>query len=340
MLETVQRLVNSIQENAKGKATGFVISNTTGSNGRDKSYTTPLRSTDKLAYAGIVTNDVALALETALFVDGKVDYIFLDVERKSLVEPDSQFELEDRMKGKVTTSAVIEFKNNDITAESVDALVAELVPVRGSMIAILGCGNVGSKAALKLAERGATVRVYRRDQERLTKIVEGLNEILLEGSGKILVAQSLIETLKGANVLIATASTMDFISRSDIEVMNKTTGPILIDLGKGTFSEDVVNDDQFLIHRLDVSQRQKYILTSSLELREHYKKPLGRRAVDGGNVTLVSLGILGRKNEVIVDDINFPQEVIGISDGKGSLVHDDLLKDSIVKRLNELGELG
>jgi len=102
--------------------------------------------------------------------------------------------------------------------------------------------------------------------------------------------------------------------------MSRTRPPILIDAGKGCFSEDVVKSDAYTIYRADVSVAQRHIFSALLETKLHYGRSTGRRVLTDGNISLVSLGLLGKRGEIIVDDIDAPRRIIGVADGKGKLM--------------------
>ena len=53
-----------------------------------------------------------------------------------------------------------------------------------------------------------------------------------------------------------------------------------------------------------------------------------------GKYTLVNSGLLGQKNDIIVDDVNNPKMIFGICDGKGDFVNSTKQKkNNITKTL-------
>ena len=50
------------------------------------------------------------------------------------------------------------------------------------------------------------------------------------------------------------------------------------------------------------------------------------------NIVLVSQGMLGEKNDIIVDNPNRPKVFFGISDGKGNLLSMSKKKKNFLKR--------
>ena len=82
MQKDIETILKNIASRAKGRQTGFVIGNTSGIFERGRFYPIPLRETQTLMYGGVIVRDVTTALQIARQVDGRVDYIILDSEKK------------------------------------------------------------------------------------------------------------------------------------------------------------------------------------------------------------------------------------------------------------------
>ena len=63
------------------KKTGFVIGNTAKSVSQ-KPYTVPIRNTPLIVTGGVIVYSEQEAVKLASMVDGKVDYLFVDSEKK------------------------------------------------------------------------------------------------------------------------------------------------------------------------------------------------------------------------------------------------------------------
>ena len=325
MQSAIRNILRKIHIGSKRRKTGFVIGNTSGKFKKGRFYPIPVRETDKLIYGGVIVRDVSTAGAIARIIDGKTDYVFVDAEKK--IEKiyhgkNDVGNIERIIRGTIFKSKVITYKGNDLATEAVDFLLGQImVDIGGSRVAVIGSGNLGSKIALKLVERGAHVRVYRRNREKLGKIVKGLNHIKSEHIlSRIESARNIRDACRDASVIIACADSKDIIDERSLAVMNKTRPPILIDVGKGCFSDTVVKNDAYIVYRADVSIAQKHLFSALLETKSQYGKSIGRRIIENENISLVSLGLLGKHGEIIVDDIDSPKRIVGVADGKGELI--------------------
>ena len=66
----------------KRKFSGFTIGNTSKIDKRNY-YFTPVRDTEKIIFSGVVLYSENLAKIVAKYVDGKVDYVLVDAEKKN-----------------------------------------------------------------------------------------------------------------------------------------------------------------------------------------------------------------------------------------------------------------
>ena len=72
------------------------------------------------------------------------------------------------------------------------------------------------------------------------------------------------------------------------------------------------------MYRLDVSAAFEGLIHKLWSLENTVEKKMGRRFFCGEN--LVSGGFMGRKNEIVVDNVRNPTMVYGIADGRGDFV--------------------
>ena len=82
MKRQIQVILKNIKKRAQGRVTGFSIGNTSDIFLEDNFYQIPIREADGLVYGGVIVRDVATAEAIAKLVDGEVDYIFADDEKK------------------------------------------------------------------------------------------------------------------------------------------------------------------------------------------------------------------------------------------------------------------
>lgn len=339
MQKDIETILKNIASRAKGRPTGFVIGNTSGIFERGRFYPTPLRETHTLIYGGVVVRDVSTAIQIARQVDGRVDYVILDSEKKIdrvyYGKKDSG-NIEKHVRQEISKSKIVTYKGNDMTVEAIDFLLGQIIGDLGArIIAVIGLGNIGSKIALKLVERGAYVRAYRRDQKKLKTIVTGLNLIKSEHTiASISMAKSIADACAEASVVIAAADSPGIIKEEHLKRLDRSAAPVLIDVGKGCFAGSIIKDES--IYRIDVSMVQKHAFAALLETKVHYGKSLGRRTIAEHNINLVSLGLLGKHGEIIVDDIHKPSMIIGIANGNGSLIKRTEKYTKALKKLKTL----
>ncbi len=209
--------------------------------------------------------------------------------------------------------------------ESIDALLCQVVadPVRGiggKRVAIIGAGNVGAKLGLKLVERAASVVLTRRNRTKLDVIVSALNTIKPEHTVARVEGTTDNEAAAvGADILIGMTSGIPVITASMID--HVASGAVILDGGKGCLHPDAVRraDQRGLrVLRVDVRAGFEGQIAMLLETERIASGAIGRRSVRG--VDIVSAGLLGRRNEVIVDDVRRPRIVYGVADGQGDFV--------------------
>lgn len=322
MKKAITAQLSAIRKKAKGRATGFVIGNTSDLFNTGRYYETPMRETSELIYGGVIVRDAETAKTIAKLADGKVGYIFVDDEkkiRKIYYGRNDDGNIEKAVRNVVTTSTLISYKGNDLAVEAVDALVRGLVPtLHGNTIAIIGAGNLGSKIALKLVERGENIKAFRRNQKKLKVIVAGVNAIKSSYTkAKVASAPNITAACRGAYVVIGATNEKGVITKDMIRHARHPV--ILIDAGKGCFADDITSDPAHLVYRVDISIIQKHFFYSLIQAHRHFKKTMGRRHIPELSATIVTAGLLAGKGEFIVDDIKHPTQVIGISAGKGVL---------------------
>lgn len=345
MRKDIETILKNIISRAKGRPTGFVIGNTSGVFERGRFYPTPLRETHTLMYGGVVVRDVNTAVRIARQVDGRVDYVILDSEKKIeriYYGKKDAGNIERHVRQEIKKSKIVTYKGNDMTVEAIDFLLGQVIGDLGAkIIAVIGLGNVGSKIALKLVERGAYVHAYRRDKKKLKAIVTGLNLIKSEHTiSYISMAKNITDACDGASIVIAAADSRGIITERHLKGLDRDAAPILIDVGKGCFADQITKEEEYLVYRIDVSMVQKHAFAALLETKVHYSKPLGRRTIPKHNINLVTLGLLGRRGEIVVDDINKPSMIIGIANGNGSLVKSIGKYAKALKKLRTLYAIG
>ena len=311
----------------ENKLTGFCIGNTRKVN-ETGLYFSPLRITSKLIAGSAIVYNVNQAVSIAREVDGKVDYVLIDTEKKistELYDSTNVGNVERAVRETVKHSRVLTYKGNDLTVDSVENLIVQVLStyprgLSGKKAAIIGAGNVGSKLALKLVERGMEVSLTRRDRAKLVAIVAGLNIIKpAETIAKVTAGVDNLSAAQGADLLVGLTQGTPVITMAMIDAL--APGAMLLDGGKGCCERDAIRRAQekdIPIYRADIRAGFEGHIGMIFETERIVEFSLGRTKFDG--VHVVSGGLLGRHNEVVVDSIADPNAVFGLANGLGDFV--------------------
>lgn len=318
----------------------FTIANTRK---RDKEglYFPPLRVT-RLAVAGnAIVYNPQQAKVIAGYVDGKVEYILVDAEKKIVQSEYGDWiggNIERLVKETVKKSKVFTFKANDLTVDAIDMLLAQFVyKIGGKKIAIIGSGNIGSKIALRLVERGAWVNITRRDYKKASVIAKALNLIKPEQTMAVVKAfKSSRQAVKDADILIAATAGEPAVDTGMIRLLNKDA--LIVDVGKGSiFKEAIIFAEKHghTVLRLDIRAGFEGVVANILATEKLLREVLGRRTIEGINI--VAGGMMGRRGDVIVDNIIQPARCLGIADGTGDMIRNICEED--VQKIKKIRDL-
>jgi hypothetical protein len=313
--------LNKIKKKTKKKLI-FSIGNTTKIDSEDY-YFTPSRIFKNTIIFGIVVfNDAFAKLGTHL-LDGKVDYIMVDAEKKILPKSDEiPGNIERRVRENIKTSKMLIYKGNDLTVDSIDLFLTyyfndDIRGLGGKKITIVGAGNIGSKLALILLERGSKIVICRRDFKKSSLIAKTINLIKPQNTvEKVIASRNIENACKNTDILIGATNGKPAINAKMINSIKNTA--IVIDAGKGTLQDKAVELAQrrnIKIFRTDVTAALNGLIDKSLEMEKMMEKNFNIKKEK--NYTLVSQGLLGSKNDIIVDDVNNPKRIYGVCNGKG-----------------------
>jgi len=327
--EKIEQLLSRTLELARqqNKPAGFCIGNTAKINPSGL-YFTPLRDTYRMVIGGVIVYSEQQAIDTVKIVDGRVDYILVDAEKKipdSMSRSGQPANVERAVRETVNKSTLWSYKGNDLAVEALDNFLTYLTTdsisgIGGKKVAIIGAGNLGCKLAIKLVERGAHVFITRRDKEKALLFAEAINHIKpAYTTAKVTSAANNETAAKAAEILIGMTQGIQVITLDMVKSL--APGAIIIDGGKGTLWPEAVEaaeESGIEIYRLDVSAAFEGVISSLFAVEDMVKKRLGRGVFNGRPV--VSGGLLGRHGDIVVDNVHKPEIVYGIADGKGDFI--------------------
>lgn len=306
----------------------FTIGNTSKIN-NNSSYLTPIREFKSFIVMGANIYSEIEAIKLTRIIDQHVYCIFVDCEKKipkNISISGLLSNIERRVKEELKNAKIFLYKGNDLTVESADNFLSyyykdDLKGLGGKIISILGAGNIGSKLALKLVERGANVIITRRNLKKLKTITKALN--LIKPKFTYQNIHYSVNNYKAAQhseiILGCSNSKTPTITKSLLK--NCQNLKLIIDIGKGSVSEEAVNyayKNFIKIYRLDVASSLLSMIESQINFEKTFLTKNGRKK--NNNHFFVSGGQLGKKGDIVVDNINYPKYIYGIADGKGDFL--------------------
>ncbi len=313
------------------KKTVFSIS--TSAKQEQNPYLTPVRVCKDFVLGGCVIFDQKYLSSLLKSIDGAVDIILSDSEKmipKDVRKLNSGVinrldQLEEVRISNVSfqvikKSHVFEYKPNDLTINSAWSFLSQqLNCLDEKKICILGAGNIGSKLALKLAECGAEVSIYRRNIHKGNIIVDGLNLIKPEGiTNKIELHSDAEEASSNADVLIGASNGAPIIDENIVRNLRRDC--LIVDLGKNNLTENAIKiatEYSMNVFRTDVTPSIEAFVYELLKTQDLLKHSCGKK--DLGFCNIVSGGYFGRIGDIVVDSIDNPVRVLGVAQGNGLL---------------------
>jgi hypothetical protein len=367
-LNQAENLARDIRTQAQkeGGLAIFTISTTVKVREKGHPFLTPLRRIIHGFIGGSVVFSQTQAILLCKRVDGMVDLILVDAEKKigiTLGVDESalkHFGLEPPKRkdyarvhvemGNLSTACVPhikkshfqEYKPNDVTVESVWHFLSNMYgSLSGKRVAIIGSGNIGFKLALKLVESGSHVELVRRDLWRGTLMADVIN--IAKPKSTIAIAHYNPNPLQASlfcDALIGCTNGTPAITWEMIQSM-KPNG-IVIDVGKGSVFKDAVQQavtHKISIVRCDITSAIDGLISTIHRTQEVMSQEMGRQEIKKG-VFVVSGGYLGLSGDIVVDNYRNPSRIVGVADGVGDLKKELSEKDHerilIIKKRNKL----
>jgi hypothetical protein len=324
----------------------FTIATT--SKQESKPYLTPVRESDFFVVCGCVIFEQALLLKIIEVIDGEVDYIFTDSEKKIPLRVHNEVdEIDDEIYKRTNTcgfietgnlskicfqkikkSKIFEYKPNDITVNATWSFLSQRLKfLSGKNISILGSGNIGSKLALKLVECGSVVRIHRQNRYKGYSIAQSLNFIKPENTvSSITFHENILQTTFMSDVLIGSTNGVSVIDVDIVKSIKK--GAIIVDLGKNTLTAEAISyalSKNIEIYRTDVTSAFEGFIFEAIKMDQILHDSYGKK--DLGYCRIVGGGYFGSSGDIVVDSILNPKRVFGIAAGDGTFKKEHSLED-------------
>jgi hypothetical protein len=323
------------------KKIGFMLGTTITDEKILTPYPTPVRIYDNFLIFGAIVFDQTVAIILSTLLSSKVDYFFVDVEKKIPIDknPNHQILKDYKIKfnskdskieyGNLSKSIIpyvpkeklIGYKANDLTVNAVWAFVSNhFVELSGTRIFVFGLGNIGCKLSLKLVESGANIFTY--SNIKILGILKSylLNKIkhkfVLSKITNIIFYKSCLS--QSDCVIIASSMKDSFTSRMASHVKEKT---LLIDISKGGISNDAIKilyKKNCILWRANITDYLSSYLSTLENLRKNLLNNFGEKKIVG--IRLISGGFIGNFGDVVVDNFNNPSIFYGVCDGRGGFL--------------------
>ena len=320
-------------------------------------YTTPIRHTGDFVVCGCVVFNQKILFEISKIIDGNVDIILVDSEKKiplmidnSLANLENKIYTQKKTIGFIETgnlskicfnsikkSKIFEYKPNDLTVNATWLFLSQRLNfLSGKKVSILGAGNIGSKLALKLVECGTEVHIHRTNFYKGNIIAQGLNAIKpLNTVSNIIYHEDKLQASFMADVLVGATNGIQVIDVDIVKSIKK--GSIIIDLGKNNITSDAIAyavENNIEIYRTDVSSALEGFIYEVLKMQDILMNSYGQKDLSFCNI--VGGGYFGKKGDLVVDDINSPTLIYGVSEGNGSLKKElNVVDDEKIRKLKE-----
>ena len=325
LVSTKIKMLSDLKKSLGVEKSVFVLGNTRVKD--DKMfYWTPIRRSKKFVSIGIVIFSEDEARIVLKEIDGCVDYIFVDCEKKSKnSNAFGLFNLE-RLSYEVISKSILKFyKGNDLTTDALDKTILSILKnssklVGGCNILVVGMGNLGFKITLKLVERGANVYVLNRNIEKAIKLIDTINLIKPPetlASAKFVNNKNNFEIDYIFDIIVLTH--LDTIPENDHIYLSTNNKCVFIDVGKGCLTKHQINQlvkKGNICLRLDIGDSLlEYIFTEIIFDGTKTNLIPTQKILE--NRRIISTGLIGDKEDIVVDDAENPSFFYGICDGSG-----------------------
>ncbi|MGJ0337751.1 NAD(P)-dependent oxidoreductase [Aliarcobacter cryaerophilus] len=356
----MNNFLNQLKQNIetmKSENIKSVFTIATTSKQEDEPYLTPIRKSDFFVVCGCVIFNQSSLMKIIEIIDGTVNYIFVDSEKKIPLKIHQELNnIKDEIYNQANTcglvetgnlskicfqkikkSKIFEYKPNDITVNATWSFLSQRLHfLSGKKISILGSGNIGSKLALKLVESGSNVNIHRQNSYKGYGIAQGLNFIKPENTvSGIVFHENILQATFMSDVLIGATNGTSIIDVDLIKSIKKNA--IIVDLGKNTLTKSAIKyalENHIEIYRTDVTAAFEGFIYEAIKMDKILQQSYGKR--DLGYCTIVGGGYFGANGDIVVDNISNPSRIFGVAAGDGTMKKELSYEDK--EKINQLKE--
>ena len=320
-----------------------LIGTTSSGDGSTDAFMTPVRKVSGGNVLGVVVYSQPEAIIISHEIDGLVDAIFVDAEKKLPLVFNPDYKLLEQYKldafksasgieyGNISSacekvikkSAYFQYKANDLSVDAVwHYMIHTFKELSGKRFVIYGSGNIGNKIALKLVESGADVLMLSKYPDEANAIVNAINMIKNKHVlSNVTLSHQPLHASVGADAIIGCTNNVNVITADMVKVM-KEDGAV-IDLGKGTIFEDAI--EECLLRgiktwRVDITAMLDGIIHNNTKTQSLIQNQYGRIELQK-DLFVVSGGYLGKRYDVIVDNVHQPSKIFGICASPGNVMY-------------------
>ncbi len=324
--EYIQKIEKIIDPDKSDVVKVFTIGNTRISN-ESRFYFTPIRKHENVISAGVIVFSEEEAAVIMSKIDGLFNFVLIDSEKKSISinGSDGIFNLERLSSEIIKQTKIYRFKGNDLTTNSIEDFVHSILQRKGKLMGgnnvfIIGLGNLGFKLTLRLVELGMNIYVQNRTASKIDNLLETIN--LIKPKETIASARKFEES-----EIAAVLPKIDFVILCTTTIVNDFEKYIkyfgsditILDVGKGCISNEVIEylkKRNIVVYRLDIGDALGQFIFGNVLNKRQPEIPRFRMLSSGA--TLLTKGIVGLEGDIVVDDIDNPQVLYGVCDGRGS----------------------
>jgi 4-hydroxy 2-oxovalerate aldolase/long-chain acyl-CoA synthetase len=233
-------------------------------------------------------------------VDGQVHYVLCDPNGRAVPA------------GTLKKSVLLTYVDHEMWARATVSQLTVLMEgsVAGKCLAVTGVPRLAARAALALGEGGAEVLL----DSRLASDAGALCALCPRVS-----VRPLAEAASIADAVVSLSPRRPAVG-PDL-VMRMRPGALLYDGGIGSLEPDAVpiaEQRGIRVVRVDMRPSLAAAASELIGMKRIVDRHMGRAVWNG--VSIVAGGLIGRKDEVIVDSVTSPSRVIGTADGRGGIL--------------------